>query len=64
MAKKTVLVVVGPAGDLQIEALGFAGADCEKATAYLEQALGLVKARQKKSEYYCRALKQQQQVGQ
>ena len=63
MTRKTIEVVVGPAGELKIEAVGFAGADCEKATAYLEQALGVIKVRQKKPEYY-RELKQHQKVGQ
>ena len=64
MTRKTILVVVGPSGEIKIEAVGFAGADCEKATAYLEQALGVIKVRQKKPEYYRRTLQQQQQVGQ
>ncbi|MCX7008343.1 MAG: DUF2997 domain-containing protein [Kiritimatiellaeota bacterium] len=50
--KRTIEVVIGPAGELKIEAMGFAGADCEKATAYLEKALGVSKARQKKPEFH------------
>ena len=62
---KAIEVVVGPAGELKIEAVGFTGADCEKATAYLEQALGLVKARQKKPEYHrCNARKHTLRLGQ
>ncbi len=62
--KRTIEVVIGPAGELKIEAVGFAGADCEKATAYLEQALGIAKGRQKKPEYHqCQHGKHQLTVG-
>jgi len=62
--KRTIEVVIGPAGELKIETMGFTGADCEKATAYLEQALGLSKARQKKPEYHqCQHGKHQLTIG-
>lgn len=51
MTQKSIEVIVHPDGSLRIEALGFAGADCEKATAFLEKALGAQRARQRKSEY-------------
>ena len=51
---KTIEVVVGTQGEIKIDAVGFKGADCEKATAFLEQALGSVKGRQKKPEYHQR----------
>lgn len=59
---KTIEVVIGPDGSLKIDAVGFQGADCEKATAFLEKALGTVKGKQKKSEHY-RQTHRQQQVG-
>ncbi len=40
--KKTIEIIVSPTGDIVIDALGFKGADCEQATRYLEQALGVV----------------------
>jgi hypothetical protein len=62
---KTIEVVVAPTGGIKIEAMGFAGADCEKATAYLEQALGVVGTRQKKPEYHrCNARKHTLRLGQ
>jgi hypothetical protein len=65
MARKTIEVVVGPDGAIKIEAMGFKGADCERATAFLEKALGRISGRSKKSEYYHREeLKRQQRVGQ
>ena len=62
--KRTIEVVIGPAGELKIEAVGFTGADCEKATAYLEQALGVAKTRQKKPEFHqCQHGKHQLTIG-
>lgn len=61
---KTIDILINPAGQLTINANGFAGADCEKATAFLEQALGELEQRQRKSEWYGQAVRQrQQQVG-
>ena len=43
---------------------GFAGADCEKATAFLDQALGSVSVKEKKPEFYRRNIRNtQQKVG-
>jgi len=54
MTGRTIEVVVGPDGTLKIDAVAFQGADCEKATQFLEEALGQVSARQRKPEYQCR----------
>ena len=51
MTGRTIEVVVGPDGTLKIDAVGFQGADCEKATQFLEEALGQVSGRQRKPEY-------------
>lgn len=62
--QKTIEIVVSPAGEVSIDAVGFKGADCEKATAYLEQALGVVGHKSKKPEYTQRSHKQAtQKVG-
>ena len=64
MCKKTIEVVIGPDGSLKIEALGFKGADCERATVFLEKALGRVSGRSKKPEYYHREeLRRKQRIG-
>ncbi len=60
---KTIEVIVNTGGEIKIDAVGFKGADCEKATAFLEQALGQVKARRKKPEYH-RQVQAQQRLGQ
>ena len=48
---RTIQVIIGPAGEIVIEAVNFKGPDCEKATRYLEQALGVAGHRVKKPEY-------------
>ena len=65
MTRKTIEVVIGPDGSLKIDALGFKGADCERASAFLEKALGRISGRSKKPEYYHRAeLRHEQRIGQ
>lgn len=64
MKQRIIEVVVQADGSLKIEAVGFAGADCEKATAFLEDALGVRSERKRKTEYYCREeAKQRQKIG-
>ena len=61
---KTIEIIVSPSGEVSIDAVGFKGADCEKATAYLEQALGVVAKKTKKPEYTQRSKGQNtQKVG-
>ena len=43
--KRTIEVIVSPIGDIRIDAVGFQGADCEKATRFLEEALGATLSR-------------------
>ena len=59
---RTIEVIIQPDGSLKIDAVGFKGADCEKATRFLEQALGQVKGKQKKPEFY-RQVQQHQKLG-
>ena len=61
---RTIEVIVDAAGHIQINAVGFQGADCEKATAFLEQALGQTKEKHRKPEYNNnRSVTRQQRVG-
>jgi hypothetical protein len=61
---RTIEVIVSPAGDISINAVGFKGADCERATKAMEEALGAVSNRTKKPEYYARnTAKNQQKLG-
>ncbi len=59
--KRTIEVTVSPQGDILIDAVGFKGADCEKATHFLEEALGVVGPKQKKPEYHQRGRTAQSQ---
>ena len=63
--KPTIEIVVSPTGEFTIEGIGFKGAGCEKATQFLEEALGIVNSRIKKPEFHQQAVsKHQQQLGQ
>ena len=49
---KLIKVKVGPQGKIQVEAEGFTGGECLEATRAIEEALGLVKERELKGEFY------------
>ena len=59
--QRSVEVCVSPDGAIQIDAVGFKGSDCEAATKFLEDALGIAGQRQRKPEYHQRAKVQAQQ---
>lgn len=62
--KKIIELIISPTGEISIDAVGFKGADCEHATRYLEEALGVVTRRDKKPEYHQRhTSKHQQRIG-
>ena len=62
--KRTIELIISPTGDLQLDAIGFKGPDCEKATAFLEKALGQISKREHKPEYQSRnRVTPRQQVG-
>ena len=62
--RRTIDIIVSPTGDITINTFGFHGADCEKATKALEEALGTLNNRVKKPEYYAaRTAKHQQKLG-
>jgi hypothetical protein len=60
----TIEIIIGPSGEIQIDAVGFKGPDCEKATKFLEEALGVVGQKIKKPVYHQRTTtKNQQRIG-
>ena len=59
--KPTIEVVVSPQGDIVIEAVGFKGADCEAATKFLEEALGVLTSKSRKPEYHQASMRATQQ---
>ena len=58
---RTIEITVLPSGEIQINAVGFKGADCEHATAFLEEALGQVSGKCRKPEYHQANTTQRQQ---
>ena len=60
--KPTIEIIIGLAGEIKIDAIGFKGVDCDKATRFLEEALGVAGQKTKKPEYFQRT-KQQQRLG-
>jgi hypothetical protein len=49
--KPSITVEVSPTGEIQIEGHGFNGPECEQATRFLDEALGIVRTKAKKPEY-------------
>jgi hypothetical protein len=54
-----VIVNIDADGNVKIEAVGFKGNACEKATAAIEKAMGSPKGRAKKPEYFVQQGQQQ-----
>lgn len=51
MVQKQIEVTIDPLGNIFVEGHGFKGADCQKATAFLEKALGKPGHMIKKKEF-------------
>ncbi len=49
---KQITVEIKEDGSVRIEATGFTGSACEKATSEIEKALGVTGKRTKKPEYF------------
>ena len=58
---RTIEIIIGTTAEIQIDAVGFKGPDCEKATRFLEEALGVVNNRTKKPEYHASTSTRNQQ---
>ena len=58
---RTIEIIIATTGEIQIDAVGFKGADCERATQFLEAALGVVGKKIKKPEYHQRSTRVGQQ---
>mgnify|MGYP000200442811 CR=1 FL=1 len=53
---KRIEVVVRPDGQSSVETKGFAGAECEEASRFLEAALGSSEGDQRTAEFYSTAV--------
>ena len=51
MKNRSIEVIVNADGSLVVDAIGFKGPDCEKATRFLEEALGRIAAKQRKPAF-------------
>ncbi len=61
---KQIEITVSPTGEIEIDAIGFKGSDCEQATKFLEDALGVVAQKHKKPEFHQQNVtKPQQRIG-
>ena len=58
---RSIEVIITPIGAVKIDAVGFKGVDCEKATAFLEAALGIERNRVRKPDFFQQTKKQIQQ---
>ena len=64
MKQRSIEVIVNVDGSLVVDAIGFKGPDCEKATRFLEEALGHIAGKQRKPAYNERSqTHRQQRVG-
>ncbi len=57
---RIIEVTVAPTGETTVQTRGYAGTDCQQASKFLEQALGVVAADQKTAEFYLPSVAQQQ----
>ena len=64
MNSRSIEVIVNADGSLVVDAIGFKGPNCEKATRFLEEALGRIAAKQRKPAFNERTqMRRQQRVG-
>ena len=57
--RKQIDFTIDDEGNVSIEVKGVAGADCEKLTREIEEALGIVSERSRTSEYYIQTEQQE-----
>ncbi len=62
---KIIEIIVTPKGEARVQTKGFAGADCQQASRFLEQALGQCTKEQLTAEFHqsTNSVQQQQHAG-
>lgn len=60
---KLIEVTVSPTGETTIQTKGYIGGECQQASEWLEQALGIVSTDRKTAEFY-ETTSQQQEIRQ
>jgi DUF2997 family protein len=61
---RVIEVIISPTGETTVQTRGYAGTDCLRASKFLEDALGIVTAEQKTSEFYQQGTAERQSVQQ
>jgi DUF2997 family protein len=51
-------IIISPSGETRLETKGFAGAACQRASQFLEKALGMTQSEQLTAEFYAPAINQ------
>ncbi len=59
---RSIEIVIAPDGGITIDAVGFKGADCDQATKFLEQVLGVTAVKRRKPEYHQSTRRHNQQT--
>lgn len=49
---RIIEVIVSPSGETKLQTRGYAGSECQQASKFLEQALGVITAETKTAEFY------------
>jgi hypothetical protein len=57
---RIIEVIVSPQGQTTVQSKGYVGGECQQASKWLEQALGVVAEDRKTAEYYEAQTSQQQ----
>jgi hypothetical protein len=57
---RIIEMTISPTGETTVQTKGYTSAECQQASKWLEQALGIVAADQKTGEFYERQANQQQ----
>ena len=65
MSMKVIEIIVSPQGEARVQTKGFAGAGCQEASRFLEQALGQRTKEQLTAEFHqsVATVQQQQHAG-
>jgi DUF2997 family protein len=61
---KIIEVTVSPKGESTVQTTGFAGSDCQQASKFIEDALGIATGERKTAEFYALGENERQQVNQ
>jgi Protein of unknown function (DUF2997) len=61
---KIIEVTVSPKGESTVQTKGFAGSDCQQASKYIEEALGITTGERKTAEYFASSENERQQINQ